>query len=205
MIWGSTQDPLPDEPEDEYPDFLWPDDDEEEPSGTDGPAGSRRAGEPVPPAPVPYPWAAPPPSAAAHEARDRRRRIVALSVTAAVAVGLGAGAVAVYRGIQPPSSPAAAASQSPGVVPGQGGGPAGQGAETQLAVVGRVVAVGGRTITIGGGPMQSVKASVTSATRFTGSVTTLTAVHVGDIVAAQITEVNGVARVITLQDPASDS
>jgi len=90
-------------------------------------------------------------------------------------------------------------------VPGQGGGPAGQGADTQLAVVGRVVAVSGRTITIGGGPMQSVKASVTSATRFTGSARTLTAVRVGDIVAAQITEVNGVARVITLQDPASDS
>jgi hypothetical protein len=67
------------------------------------------------------------------------------------------------------------------------------------------MAVRSGTITLGGGPMQSVTASVTSATRFTGSVRTLAAVRAGDTVAAQIVIENGVAKVVTLQDPASES
>jgi hypothetical protein len=68
-----------------------------------------------------------------------------------------------------------------------------------------VTAVGSSTITIAGRPGLSVTAAATPATRFTGTVRTLAQVHKGDTVDAQITIVNGVARVLSLQDPASDS
>jgi hypothetical protein len=95
---------------------------------------------------------------------------------------------------------------SPGTEsPGTGSPGTGQGSVTELAMVGRVIAVGSGTVTIGGGPMQPVTAAVTSATRFTGAVRTLAGVRAGNTVAAQITIVNGVARLVSLQDPASES
>jgi hypothetical protein len=211
MTRGTTQDPWPDEPDDQYPDFLWPDDDEHDDDGHDYEQAGRpeasdagaRWGSVVPPE-----WAVPPDYP--HDARDRRRRIVALSVTAVVAVGLGAGAVYVYRNAEDSTTPAASASSSP--APGQSGGYAGpgegsgsQGVTTQMELVGKVTALGPGTITFAGGPMPAVKAAVTSATRFTGSVRTLAAVRVGDIVAAQILVSGDAARVVTLQDPASES
>ena len=74
-----------------------------------------------------------------------------------------------------------------------------------MEVVARVRAVRSGTITFSDGPLGSVTAAVTRATRFTGSVRMLAAVRVGDTVAAQIVIGNGVARVITLQDPDSES
>jgi hypothetical protein len=53
--------------------------------------------------------------------------------------------------------------------------------------------------------VQSVRAAVTSATRFTGTVRTLAAVRVGNVVQAQITVTNGTAKLVSLQDPASES
>jgi hypothetical protein len=201
MTWGTTQPPWPEEPgqpADEYPDFLWPDDD-----GND--AGDARSGQPGQPSAagpgmprgdaVPLPWAAPPVPAQADGARERRRRILALSVTAVIALGLGAGAAIAYRNAET-GTPAVAASHAPG---------GGQGVTTEMELVARVTAVGSGMITFQGGPMHSVKAAVTSATRFTGSARTLAAVRVGDIVAAQILISGAAARVVTLQDPASES
>jgi hypothetical protein len=155
---------------------------------------------------VPFQWAVPPAPTYPHDAGGRGRRIVTLAITAAVAVGLGAGAVLVYRHAEAGSTPTAAASQSAGAPqPGQSGGPAGQGTVQEMEIQATVTAVGSDTITIGGGPVQSVRAEVTSATRFTGSVRSLSGVKVGNDVAAVIIVENGVAKVATLQDPASDS
>jgi hypothetical protein len=211
MTWGTDQDPQAGKPEDddEYPDFLWPDDDEQDEdrpwdAGRRGQADGIKAEMPEEPL-VPFQWAVPPPPAYPPDARGRTRRIVTLAITAVVAIGLGAGAVLVYRNAQA-SSPTATASQSAGAPePGQSGGPAGQGAVQEMQIVAAVTAVGSDTITIGGGPVQSIKAEVTSATKFTGSVRSLSGVKVGDDVAAVIVVENGVAKVITLQDPASDS
>jgi hypothetical protein len=141
-------------------------------------------------------------------ARGAPGRILALAITAIVAVGAGAGAVLVYRSTQGGAAPAAAASRGTRQTPGQGGGPAGPaggGQLTEMEVVATVRAVRSGTITFSAGPMGSVMASVTSATRFTGSVRMLPAVRVGDTVAAQIVIENGVAKVVTLQDPDSES
>jgi hypothetical protein len=155
---------------------------------------------------VPFQWTVPPAPPLPPDAGGRGRRVVTLAITAAVAVGLGAGAVAVYRHAQTGSSPTATASQSAGAPqPGQGGGPAGQGTVQEMQIVAAVTAVGSDTITFGGGPVQSVTAEVTSATKFTGSVRSLSGIKVGDNVAAVIVVENGVSKVITLQDPASDS
>jgi len=113
--------------------------------------------------------------------------------------------VLVYRQVQSAGAPAAATSAGTGQRPGQGGGQAGPGSVTEMQLVARVTAVGSRTVTLGGGPVQSVTATVTSGTKFTGSVHTLAGVRVGDIVAAQITIADGTARVVSLQDPASES
>jgi hypothetical protein len=207
MAWGSAPDHRPGEAGDGYPDYLWPDEDDEQDEAAAGPAGrpeAMRTGL-APDAPVPYRWDVPPPPAFAGGARWPRRSILTLALTAVLAVGLGAGGVALYRDARAGSGPAAPASQGDGLQPGQGGGPAGQGTVTELGLIGKVTAVGPGTITFGAGPMESVKAAVTSATKFTGSVRTLSGVRVGDTVAAQITIVNGVARVASLQDPASES
>jgi hypothetical protein len=74
-----------------------------------------------------------------------------------------------------------------------------------MELVGQVTAVGKSSITVGGGPMQSVRAAVTSATKFTGTARTLAAVQVGDTVQVEITIVKGTAKVVSLQDPASQS
>lgn len=74
-----------------------------------------------------------------------------------------------------------------------------------MLLLGPVRAVGRDTITVGGEPAPEVSAQIASATRFTGSARSLAQVHVGDTVAVQITESNGVATVVSLQDPATAS
>jgi hypothetical protein len=213
MTWGTDQEPWPGRPEheDEYPDFLWPDDDgdqdEDQPRDAGRDEGPGRVGAEMPADHlVPFQWAVPPPPTYPQDASARGRRIVTLAITAAVAIGLGAGAVLVYRHAQAGSTPAATASQGAGAPqPGQSGGPAGQGTVQEMEIQATVTAVGSDTITIGGGPVQAVRAEVTSATRFTGSVRSLSGVKVGNDVTAVIVIENGVAKVMTLQDPASDS
>lgn len=206
MTWGSTQEPRPDRPDDEYPDFLWPEDDEQDGDWPDEAGRPVGVGATVPPdGPVPFRLGMPPAPGYARNARGRRRRALSLAITAVVGIGSGAGAVLAYGSAEAGSTPAAAASQGTGLTPGQGGGPAGQAPSVVQLVIGMVTGVGPGTITIGGGPMGAVKAAVTSATRFTGAARTLSAVRVGDTVQAQVTVTNGVAKVVSLQDPASVS
>jgi hypothetical protein len=207
MTGGSTYDRGSDEPDDEYPDSLWPDDKDDEdaawPDETGQPGGD--GGGEAPGQPVPFSWPVPPAPFPAQRASARRRSLITLTATAVVAVGLGAGAVLVYRNAQADSMPSAAASHNAGLRPGQGGSPAEPGSVTEMEMLGTVTAVGNGSVTIGAGPVQSVRAAVTSATRFTGTVRTLTAVRVGNVVEAQITVTNGKARLVSLQDPASES
>jgi hypothetical protein len=207
MTGGSRYYRWPDQPDDEYPDFLWPSDNDEQDTAWPDEAGQLGGdGRGVPPGhPVPFPWPVPPVPFPVQGARERRRRLIAMTVTAFVAVGLGAGAVLVYRNAQSGSTPPAAASQKAGLTPGQGGAPAGPGSATEMEVLGHVTAVSNGSITIGGGPVQAVRASVTGATRFTGTARTLAAVRVGNVVEAQIIVTNGTARLLSLQDPASES
>jgi len=204
MTRRTTHGQWPDGP-DEYPDFLWPDENEQDDAWPDsaGTAGHVRGGV-APDAHVPVRWEVPPTPGYGPPARRRIRSVLALAGTAVLACGLGAAAVLAYRGAEPASAPAAAPSQGSELAPGQGGGPAGRIQAEQMALVGRVTAVGSGTVTIAAGP-QAVRAAVAAGTRFTGAVRTLAGVRAGDIVAAEITIVNGVARVVSLQDPATDS
>lgn len=117
-----------------------------------------------------------------------RRRMLRLALTALVAAALGAGGELGYLN-------AAADSAPPASVP--------QGPVTGIDLVGLVTAVGRRSITIGTGPVHSVRAVITSATRFTGAAHGLASVRVGDTVRAQIAVSGATVRVVTLQDPAS--
>ena len=72
-----------------------------------------------------------------------------------------------------------------------------------MLLVGPVRAIGRGFVTVGGGPIPQIRAQVTSATQFTGSARSIAQVDVGDTVAVQITESNGAATVVSLQDPAT--
>jgi hypothetical protein len=137
----------------------------------------------------------------------RRRRGLALGLTFVIALGAGAGAVYLYKS-DLAGSASAATSPRPGTTigaPVAPGGLAGAGAAESVTVLGRVLAVAHDTVTVGGGPGQAISARATSATQFTGTVRSLAQVRVGDTVTAQITVADGVARLISLQDPASQS
>jgi hypothetical protein len=117
-----------------------------------------------------------------------------------VALGAGAGAVYLYKSeLARPAS--VATSRGPHTAIGRAGGGALQGVMT----LGRVLAVGHDSLTVGGGPGQAINARATSATQFTGTVRSLAQVRVGDTVAAEITVSGGVATLVRLQDPASQS
>ncbi|HTX82638.1 MAG TPA: hypothetical protein VME44_10690 [Streptosporangiaceae bacterium] len=205
MTGGSKYEPRPDQPDDEYPDFLWPDDDDQDNAwfGESRQLSGDGRG-PTPSHPVPFSWPVPPVPSPPRATHERGRRLVALTATAVAALGLGAGAVLVYRHAQADSTPSAAAPHNAALTPG-GAAPAGPGSEAEMEVLGRVTAVSNESITIGGGPAQSIRAAVTSATRFTGTVRTLASVRVGNVVEAQITVTNGRANLVSLQDPASES
>jgi hypothetical protein len=124
----------------------------------------------------------------------RNRRGLALGLTFAIALGAGAGAVYLYKS-EFAGSAAVAASPTP----------ASAGAQESVMTLGRVLAVGHDSVTLGGGPGQAISARVTRATQFTGTAGSLAQVRVGDTVAAQISVSGGVATLVRLQDPASQS
>jgi hypothetical protein len=131
--------------------------------------------------------------------KTRGRRLLALALTCVIALGAGGGAVHLYKSDR--AGPASGtASPSPRTTIG---GPAGAGSVESVMVLGRVLAVGHDSVTVGGGPGRAISARVTSATQFTGRVRSLAQVRVGDTVTAQITVSDGVARLVRLQDPAS--
>ena len=126
---------------------------------------------------------------------DRQRRqpparpkLLRLALTAVVAAALGSGGELGYLNADSGAAPPASAWR------GLGAG---------IDVVGLVTAVGSRSITIGSGPVHSVRAIVTRATRFTGTVHALSSVRVGDTVQVQIAVTGATARVVSLQDPAT--
>lgn len=136
----------------------------------------------------------PPAPAYPPDASARRRRFLSLAATAVLALAVGGGAVAIARDLGSDAAAASPASTAPAA--------GGAATVTELTVLGPVTAVGRDSVTVTG-PDGSVTAAVTSATRFTGKVQSLRGVRTGDSVVAQIREKNGVARLVSLQDPAS--
>ncbi len=133
-----------------------------------------------------------------------QHRLLRMAIIAVVAGAAGAAIGLAVKNLAPaaPSAPLAGGGQHAGI---GAGGPAGQpppGATGMLMLRGKVRAVSATSITIGAGP-QTVTAQITSSTRVTGRVTSIAGVRVGDMVAAQISERNGTATVVALQDPAS--
>jgi hypothetical protein len=173
-------------PEDDSDDDDWPDDEADDRPGVPWPAG--------PPGSAPG-WGGGPPRS--------RMRPLAVAAVAVVALGVGAGvAVAVGRGLSSsPSATQTPGSSQPQAVPGGGAFPGG-GQVGQLILGGKVTAVSGTSITIAGGS-HTVTAAVTSSTKVTGKVTSISAVKVGDLVSAEITESGGKATASAIQDPAS--
>jgi hypothetical protein len=173
-------------PDDDWPGPDWPDDDWPDdggwPVGGSVPLLEDQSGQP-------------------HETHHRLLRMAIIAVVAGAA---GAAIGLAVKDLAPAarSAPLAGGGQHAGI---GAGGPAGQpppGATGMLMLGGKVRAVSATSITIGAGP-QTVTAQITSSTRVTGRVTSIAGVRVGDMVAAQISERNGTAAVVALQDPAS--
>lgn len=198
---GGASGPADCEPEDwddddEWPDDLWPGDDEpaEGLPGRAG-AGGNPPGEGLAwPAPS-WPGLPPPPPP------PRRLPVAALVAIALCAAGIGALIVFAARGLSgSPAAPASQPSVQAPAQPGAGGG-AFPGGGPEMFVGGRVTAVSGTSITIGG-PGRSITAAVTSSTQFTGKVSSISGVKVGDQVSAQLTQNGGTATAVSISDPA---
>ena len=190
---------------DEWPDDLWPDDDNSgvsgdlwAPSMPPGETGSGTGGGPA-------------------RRRFSPATLVAIAVVAVVA-GAGIalalqtfGSAASAPSSQPstlaPLQPGAGAQPGAGGQPGSGGqaGPnggfPGGGGVGHAFLIAKVLKVSATSITLGG-PGRSITASVTSSTRITGKVSAISGIKVGDQVSAQITEGNGNPTVAAIQDPA---
>jgi hypothetical protein len=135
--------------------------------------------------------------------RSGRGLIIAAAAVVAAVVGAGA-ALAVKE--WPSSSPPAASSNSlpngqsgAGAGAGAGGG-AEQGQYLHIVMEGKVTAISSNSITIQGSE-HTVTASITSATKITGSASSVSAIKVGDDVSAEITRSGGQTVVDALQYP----
>ena len=186
----------------EWPDDLWPADDEVPGQQGNPAAGSRTLADGThadgtPPLPRGWPGADGPP----------RTRWLRPGVLATVIIsGAVAGAVVAAAVLHDFSSPAASgqppalSQQQPGgngALPGGAQGGPGSG----MFVLGTVTAVSGSSITIGG-PGHTITATVTSGTRVTGKVTGLGGIKVGDQVSAQLTQDGGRIIAVAIADPA---
>ena len=186
----------------EWPDDLWPADDEVPGQQGNPAAGSRTLADGThadgtPPLPRGWPGADGPP----------RTRWLRPGVLATVIIsGAVAGAVVAAAVLHDFSSPAASgqppalSQQQPGgngALPGGAQGGPGSG----MFVLGTVTAVSGSSITIGG-PGHTITATVTSATRVTGKVAGLGGIKVGDHVSAQLTQDGGRVTAVAIADPA---
>lgn len=189
---------------DDWPDHLWPDEDDAAPAGHQEP-GVAWPG---------LPPGGPPPSG---PRRGFRPGVLAAVVLVAALTGAGV-AVAAQLLSHPPGTPAGAGNRPSVLSPAQpggqinngqpgtqiggngvpGGAPGGAG---QIFMVGRVTAVTGDSISIGG-PGHTVTASITSATKITGKATSIAGIKAGDQVSAQITQQGGRYVVVALQYPA---
>jgi hypothetical protein len=144
-----------------------------------------------------------------HVSKQGRRRLIRLMTTAVVAIAAGVGGALAVKDIASGSSTPPAAQQNSAQPrteqPNAGqGGQLPQGVSGSMVLGGQVTAVSPRSITISAGP-ESVTARVSGSTRFSGKVTGIAGVHIGDMVMAQISESNGVSSLVALQDPISAS
>ena len=196
----------------EWPDDLWPADDEVPGQQGNPAAGSRTLADGThadgtPPLPPGWPGADGPP----------RTRWLRPGVLATVIIsGAVAGAVVAAAVLHDFSSPAASG-QPPALSqqqPGGNGAPAGGtlpggtlpggaqgGPGSGMFVIGTVTAVGGSSITIGG-LGHTITATVTGATRVSGKVAGLGGIKVGDQVSAQLTQDGGRIIAVAIADPA---
>jgi hypothetical protein len=208
----------------DWPDDLWPDDDDVTGpqaapaagaagaegaagavgvAGAGGPAGAG-AGPPLPPG---WPSGTP---------RGRRVRpgIVVAVVVAATAAGAGVTAAAVHdlAGPAPGAGSGPSATNPGGTIggaalpggaagPGGGPGPGGTGPAGSIFVIGTVTAVSRTSITISG-PGHTITATVTSATRVTGKAAGIGGIKAGDHVSAQLTAGSGRVTAAAIADPA---
>ncbi len=67
---------------------------------------------------------------------------------------------------------------------------------------GKVLAVSSTSITIDGGGHR-MTAEVTKSTRFTGRVSAISSIMVGDMIAVKMTVTGGKITAVTIQDPAT--
>jgi hypothetical protein len=135
---------------------------------------------------------------------------VPLVLTAVIAAAAGFLAVIAVRDLS--AHPAAANSVAPASgaapsagVPAPGGGavPApGRGQTVQLEIGGKVTAVSATSITVAG-PDHQVTAAVTSATKVSGRVSSITGVKAGDQVSMHAAGTEGNLTATAIQDPAS--
>jgi hypothetical protein len=72
---------------------------------------------------------------------------------------------------------------------------------SELVVGGQVTAVSATSISIGG-PGRTITATVTSSTRFTGKVSSISGVKAGDQVTAQLTQNGSSITAVSISDPA---
>jgi hypothetical protein len=191
------------EAEDGFDDF---DEDEDEAGQGWTTPGSLPLGSAPPGFPPPY-------GGPGRRAEHPARRGLLLAATALVAAGFAFGVVDVA---QHDVSGSPAASSTPSASPPTPGGSAGEptsgtgnglpslapGATMQLVIGGPVTAVSAKSITVGTGD-RAVTASVTSATKVTGKVTSIGGIKVGDVVSATISGTNGKLVATSIQDPAS--
>jgi hypothetical protein len=136
-------------------------------------------------------------------------------VAAAIGIAVGLAFLRVPSSAAAASPAATASPAAPSAIApatgGSGGGNGGLSAlpplsgngsgDLQMTLMGTVLAISDRSITIGGaGPL--VTAAITSATKFTGSVTQASGIKVGAEVAAEITGTGATLSVTHIEDPA---
>ena len=136
-----------------------------------------------------------------------------LAVIAGLALAVGAGVTLAITSELSPAAPAASHSQSPQVTGpggsngsrpgGTGTGPNGgvPGGLAQIFIAGPVDAISAKSITLGA-PGRTVTAAITSATRVSGRVNSVSQIKAGDNVSAQITMRSGKSVVTAIQYPA---
>lgn len=156
------------------------------------------------------PWPPPPPGGRA-AGGSRRRRPLILAVVGLAALVAGAGVTLAVSSELSPAAPAASGrTQSPTVTgPGSSqlpagalpGGGAGGGGTAQMFIAGRVQRISATSITLGA-PGRAVTAAITSATRVSGRVSSVSQIKVGDNASAQITVRDGKPTVTAIQYPA---
>ena len=178
----------------EWPDDLWPADDEV--PGQHGDPAPESETQPGGTPPLPPGW---PGAAGTPRARWPRPGVLATVIVAGAVAGAVVAAAVMHNSSGPAANgqPPAASRQQPG----GNGAPPGGGSGATMFVIGTVTAVSGTSITIGG-QGHTITATVTSATQVTGNVAGLSGIKVGDQVSAQLTQGGGRVTAVTIADPA---